>query len=239
MKLTKDARIITAEGNDIGNLNRFVMDPLSKHVTHIVFETRGINRVEHVIPMQMVQQVDEHGIHLRPLPEEEANTLPLFEEKKYIIADESALVSRGMVSDESIHSYYHYPPAPFGESGTMRPMDVNTPAAGAAPFVNPGVPVSGESPVVRQVEQNIPEGTVALKEGAMVMTSDSKHVGNVEKVLLDPRTARATHLMIASGLLFRERKIVPTEWVETVLENEILLGIDSRFAERLPDYHPE
>jgi uncharacterized protein YrrD len=238
MKLTKDARIISVEGEDIGNLNRFVIHPRTKQVTHIVFEKGLLTKEEYVIPMQLVDHVDEKGIHLSALPAEDSEALPVFEEESYIVTDERPLLEHGAVSDDMIRSYYYYPPSPFGGSGTLRPGDmyIFNPPESAATATQVGVPVSGEAPVTKQVDQNIPDGTVALKEGAKVITSNYKHIGNIEKVIVDSRSARASHIMITKGLLFKERKMVPTDWIEEVAEDEVRLSIEDTFAERLPDY---
>lgn len=239
MKLTKDARIYTHDGKDVGNLNRFVMDPRSKQITHIVFETGLLGSREYVAPMQLVDYTDDSGIHLGPLPVDSVEDLPAFEEERYIVTDEDALLAQGFVSEDRVDSYYYYPPAPFGGAGIMRPegMYQNTPP-GLTPHrpAEAGIPVSGDSGVIRQTDQNIPDGTVALKEGARVLTSDHKHVGDVEKVVVDTGSARATHLLLTKGLLFKERKLIPADWVDSVAEDEVTLCIDERFAEKLPDY---
>ena len=60
------------------------------------------------------------------------------------------------------------------------------------------------------MDRNIPEGTIALKEGAKVVTSDDKHVGNVERVFVDASADKATHFLITQGVFFKARKVVPT-----------------------------
>jgi sporulation protein YlmC with PRC-barrel domain len=102
--------------------------------------------------------------------------------------------------------------------------------------VYPGYPGYPERPYVAETEQNIPEDTVALAEGAKVYGSDGEHVGDVEQVFMDAQTDQATHLVISRGLLLKERKLVPTTWATTVGEDEVYLSVDSSFMDRLPDY---
>jgi hypothetical protein len=45
-----------------------------------------------------------------------------------------------------------------------------------------------------------------------------------------------THVLIAQGLLLKERKLVPTTWIEAVGENQVRLGVRSRMVENLPPY---
>ena len=238
MKLTKDARIITVDGQDIGNLNRFVMDPKSKQVSHIVFETGLLSKEEHVVPMQFVDHVDDHGIHLRALPVDDIHELPVFEEESYVVSDEGVLLDKGYISDDTVSHYYYYPPAPFGADGILRPDDtlMGNPSTRSGGVTGPRIPVSGDQGFVHQVDQNIPDGTVALKEGAKVISSDSKHLGDIEKVFVDTESARATHLLITKGLLFKERKLVPVDWVDLVGEDEVYLSVNSSVTMKLPDY---
>lgn len=237
MKLSTNARIITADGKDIGNLNRFVLDPRTKKVTHIVFEHGLLERTEYLIPMMMVERVDEQGIHLHPLPVGQVNELPRFKEDHYMITDERALLDRGYVSDEMVRGYYYYPPAPYGSEGILRPENMyvfNPPENAPMPTQ---MPVTGaEPPVEKREDENIPRGTVAVQEGAKVLTSDSKHIGDVEKVFVDPESTKATHFLIGKGLLIKEQKLIPVDWVKTYTEKEVYLSLDEAFVQKLPDY---
>jgi uncharacterized protein YrrD len=87
---------------------------------------------------------------------------------------------------------------------------------------------------VRKTEVNIPEGTVALEEGAKVVSSEGEHVGNIERVYADEEEQRVTHLLISKGLISKSRKLIPSMWVDSVREDEVRLSIGERFVEKLP-----
>lgn len=86
------------------------------------------------------------------------------------------------------------------------------------------------------VEQNIPEGTIALNEGANVITEDDQHVGDVERVMTDNETNTVTHLVISQGLFFKEEKLIPISWVIHAKDNRVRLGVSSPFLEKLPAF---
>jgi hypothetical protein len=90
----------------------------------------------------------------------------------------------------------------------------------------------------RRVRENIPDNTVALKEGARVLSADGDHVGNIEKVLTDPESERISHFVIKQGLLFKDRKLIPVIWVKEVLEDDVYLGVGTATLKKLPDYQP-
>lgn len=97
-------------------------------------------------------------------------------------------------------------------------------------------PLNDTAPLTR----NIPEGAVALKEGAKVITSDGQNVGHVERVFTASGENRATHIQSAKGqLLGSKRKMLPTELISSVLEDEVRLAVDSGFLNSLPEQKPE
>lgn len=87
-------------------------------------------------------------------------------------------------------------------------------------------------------ERNIPEGTVALKEGARVEAVGGKHVGNVESVLADPRADLVTHLAVSSGLLTKETKLVPIQWVKSLGEDKVVLRVKKESLQEIGEIAP-
>ncbi len=238
MKLSKDAKILSSDGKEIGNLNRFVIDPQSKQISHIVFEHGLLSRKEYVIPMRGIDHVDEQGIHLSQVPADAVDKLVPFTEDEYIITDERGLLAQGFVSDDTINTYYYYPPAPAGAPGVLRPdeMYIYNPPAKPTVATHAAIPETGAPPVRKELDENIPDNTVALKEGARVFSSDDKHLGDVEKVFVDPADDKSTHLLVSKGLLFKQHKLIPINWVTTIGQDVVYLGVDSAFANQLPDY---
>jgi hypothetical protein len=37
-------------------------------------------------------------------------------------------------------------------------------------------------------------------------------------------------------LIFKERKLIPTSWIDTMAEDEVFLGVSSEFLEKLAPY---
>jgi hypothetical protein len=86
--------------------------------------------------------------------------------------------------------------------------------------------------------RNIPEDTIPLKEGTDVMSSDGKHVGDVERLFVTTDSNKATHFVISQGL-FGDRKLVPAHWVKSVGEDKVHLAVNSELLESLPAYEPD
>ncbi|MGH2523118.1 MAG: DUF2171 domain-containing protein, partial [Anaerolineales bacterium] len=150
------------------------------------------------------------------------DALPVYEETSYVPVDEEALM-HSAASAAYAPAYYWYPyPGPI--------------AAGWGERLYPAYPAVPPPGYTVAVKENIPEETVALKEGAKVVSRDGKHVGNVERVFTDPEADRATHFLVSKGLLLKEHKMIPADWVSSVSEDEIHLAVGSRLLEGLREY---
>jgi uncharacterized protein YrrD len=193
----KNANVLTASGKQIGTLERIVLNPDTKVVTDIVIQ-RGtlFNKEYRVVPIDLVTETTENEIHLN----NEADGLesfPPFEERR-------------IVSEADAQS---------GSTGSVPSVIYGVPGMGPAVVPEPA------EQIVTKMEQNIPEGTVALKEGAKVFTADDEHIGNVDRVLADPSIDIATHLIITQGLLVKEKILIPMKWVTMLGEDSVHLGV--------------
>jgi hypothetical protein len=65
-----------------------------------------------------------------------------------------------------------------------------------------------------------------LKAGADVYTAEGDRVGSIERVVLDPETLRATHLVVEKGLLFTKDRLVPVDDVGVATPERITLDPD-------------
>jgi len=215
MLFKKGVDVFSSDNEKIGTLDRVVMDPKTKEVTHIIVREGFLFTEDKVVPMDLIGSVTDERISLQG-SKEHLDELPEYEETHYIPRDATV--------DDDMSTLYWNPPvyAGGGYSGY-----------GQYPVVYP------QSLYIRRTEKNIPEGMVALAEGAKVLAEDGEHVGNIETLITDPKDERVTHLVISSGLLTKERKIIPSHWLGTVAEDEVHLAVDSRLLERLPEYRPE
>jgi uncharacterized protein YrrD len=107
----------------------------------------------------------------------------------------------------------------------QKPEDVPQVIYGSPGFGPMMVPAPGQQ-LITQVEQNIPKGTVAVKEGAKVFTADGKYIGDVERVLVDASVDQVTNLEISKGLFTKEKRLIPMKWVMTMGEDEIRLRVN-------------
>lgn len=209
VQFQKNATVVTANGQEIGTIERVVLSPESKLVTHIVVRKGSLlNKVEAVVPIDLVAEATENQIRLL----EGAGTLeafPPFEEQR-VVGKKTGLdlpAASGSTTPELLG--YPEPNIPF-------------------------IPDPGEE-YVTQTKQNIPTGTIALKEGAKVISSDGKHVGKVERVLADLSMEQVTHLLVSRGMFPKETKLIPMEWVARMEDDEVHLRVDEHQVAELSD----
>jgi uncharacterized protein YrrD len=91
---------------------------------------------------------------------------------------------------------------------------------------------------VRRTNNVIPEDCVALSDGATVVSSDREEIGNIERIIVDPKDERVTHIVVGSGLLTKEYKLVPAFWINSATDEKVFLSIEADFYEKLPVYEP-
>jgi uncharacterized protein YrrD len=224
MQFRKGANVYTWNNRKVGDIERVVIDPSDREVTHVVVDKGFLFGVDKVVPVSLIDTATEDRVTLRE-DAGDLQDLPVFEETHYVHADE--VDDEAEPAPEDARASYWYPPmhtawwAPAGYLGY------------------PGTFGYPQPPYIIQTERHIPEGTVALKEGAHVISRDGEHVGDLEEIFTDPQADRATHLLLSEGFLLKERKLVPTNWIERVDEDEIHLSVHSQVVEGLREYEPE
>lgn len=217
MEFVEGAKVFSADGKRVGTVDRVVLDPDTKEVTDLVIRKGFLFTEDKVVPISLVGPATEDKVTLRR-QEDGMEALPNFEETHYVEAD------LGYVPD-------------LRSAARPRPLLWYPPLG---PWWTMGAYAGYDRPqYVAKTEKNIPEGTVALEEGAKVISRDGKHVGDVERIFTEPQEDRATHLLISEGLILKQKKLVPTTWMSTVLEDEVHLSVNSDLVESLPEYKPQ
>ena len=219
IELKEGMSVMTSGGEELGRVNRFVLDPATNEVTHVVIEKGWLLPEDKVLPFEMVRTTSDEKL---VLSEEigDYDKLPSFEETHFIRTTDDRPGGDLIPANDPD---YHYTPAYYWYPAHS---NVGYPGLGFGHFAWP----AGET------KRNIPEDTIPIKEGTDILSSDGKHVGDVERLLVDPESNKVTHFLISQGVLFKDRKLVPVHWVKSVGEESVSLVVDSQLLERLPSY---
>lgn len=200
MQFREGTTVHTHDGQVVGSIERFILDPRGQQIIGLVVRKGFLLTEDKVIPVNMVGTANKDKVVLYADAGDPDN-FPVFEEVDYVIPDATEL---------SENNNRMFPYFPINMAGWSMPMIAPTP----------------------QKKRNIPRGTVPVKEGASVISSDGEHVGNIERVHTDAKTDEITHFIISQGLFFKEEKSLPSMWVDTARENEIHLAVNSKTLEK-------
>ncbi len=216
MELRDGAGVYTKTGDKVGGVDRVVIDPESREITHIVVRKGTILPKDKVVPTEMIDSADEDRVVLYAAGGD-LDDLPDFEEEHFVPAGNEFITGRGRAGAPM--PLYWYPPL----AGTSY-------AGGVYPRLEMDPGFAGRGRTVR----NIPEDTVPLKEGAKVLAVDDESVGNIERIFTSDD--RVTHFIVSSGMISKTRKVVPVSWVNEIGEDEVYLNVGSELISSLPDY---
>jgi uncharacterized protein YrrD len=215
MQFKENTDVLTSEDQRVGRIDRVVIDPKSKEVTHLVVKKGFLFTQDKVIPVDRVETTTEDRVVLKK-GTENADELPDFEETHH-------------VPIEKVESFKQYRPE------YTRPLIWYYP--GISPWLGKNLyPEYPRPAFVEKTERNIPDGTVPLEEGAKVVCKNDEHVGDVERIFTEPEEQRAMHILISEGLVSKEKKLIPTHWVDHVFEDEVRLSVESDLIENLPNF---
>lgn len=229
MELQKDALIVTHDGQEVGHLDRVAINPRSKDVTHLVVRKGLLFPVDKVIEMTYVDTVTPERITLRP-EVGDPKYLPPFEVKHYVGTGAVTPVdTEGGLG--RIFAPRGYWTAPGGEMGGLGGVPVR--GVPESPTPVPKLPPEGTE---LEVAKNIPDTTVALKEGATVVSDKGEKVGSIARIVANEATGRATHFVLSTGALANELKAIPVDWVEVVQEKEVRLLVETDVIEQMASY---
>ena len=205
IQLQKHAHVLAANAQEVGFLERVVLNPESNVVTHIVVRNGPLlNKEDKVLPIELVTDTTEDLV-LLDTDASAVETLPLFEEKRESSRERSIEISASS-DDPGVW--------PSGVSQVDAPL-----------VLDPDEP--------SETVQNIPDGTIAMKAGARVTAADGAHVGQVERILAEPALGQITHLLISRGIFSKDLKIIPIKWVMKIGEEGVYLNVNKDTVEGL------
>jgi uncharacterized protein YrrD len=215
MQFKEGVDVFTADGKRVGKIDRVVIEPDSWEVTHLVVKKGFLFTSDKVVPMSLVGPATEEKVTLRQ-DSGSLEEMPDFQESHYVLVDRGPETTPA--PGRQARSVFWYPPL-----GGLWPEHMYHRTRKAPRFV-------------LRTEQNIPANAVALEEGAKVRGSDGKQIGSVERLFTDEPQDRVTHLLISKGLLIKEKKLIPSDWISKVMEEEVYLSVSSEFVDGLPEY---
>src|SRR5688572_2475108 len=111
MELKEGMDVFTPGGEQVGKVNRFVLDPATNEVTHIVIQKGWLLPEDKVLPFEMVSAATDERVVLRE-DVGDFDELPPFEEMQFVRAADEEPGEPAPAADPIYRyapAYYWYP----------------------------------------------------------------------------------------------------------------------------------
>jgi len=192
-----------------GKLKYVVIDPDDGEVTHLIVERGMLLKRDIVVPAGWVERSSEDEIVLNATVAD-LNALPKYREVDFAEPDPSYRPLSGHRVQET------------------------------RVWVSPYVAVDGGKPwLLHHVRLGIQDDEVLLRRGLPVQTSDGRHAGVLDHLVVEPKDMRVTYLVVRRGWLWnRQARIVPLERVAAATDYGVRLDMSAEELDRAPLYQP-
>jgi sporulation protein YlmC with PRC-barrel domain len=210
MQIHPGKMVYTMDGEKLGKVEKIVISPVSRSIESLIIQRGLLFSEERVVPIRLVDESSDGKITLK-LKSPALQTLPRYRDTHYI---DSLASDRG---DPGSATLYYLHPLDSEPEGDLLP---NYPSP----------------PIVERSIENIPPGSYVLEEGSEIYDRSGKQVGHVEQILTDPVSHSVTHFVISRGLVFETEKLIPAQWIDSVADGQVNLGVEKELIQRLPEY---
>jgi sporulation protein YlmC with PRC-barrel domain len=215
--ITIGAEVSCSDGA-VGKVNRVVVDPVAKALTHLVVEPGFRQGPSRLVPLDLVVGGGGGGgggIRLSCTKAEFENLEPA-EETKFI----PRTTSFGSFGPGDVLSWPYY-----GEGG-VGDLD----GVGGAG----GMGAERGSPVSRKITYDtVPVGEVGVRRGQPVLATDGA-IGKVQGLVIHPDSGHVTHVLLQEGHLWGRKEVaIPISAVDTTVDGT-QLKIAKQDVENLP-----
>lgn len=212
------ARVVSADGKEVGKLHAVVLDPRDNEVTHLVVNTGphfpepGFGAPELIdVPIKEMADAREEKVLLK-CTRDQFRKLPSYAERRF-----TTPITLG------------------GEKAAPGHTLWNVGIAVAASLSNllTGIGVPAERFRKASFERHI------LHDAPVWRLEPHSHIGDVDRVLVDEETDEIEALVIRRGVLFHEDVVLPIEHVTEMLDGVIHVRITDAEIDALEPFHAE
>lgn len=201
LELEEGAMVRSATGEALGEIERFVVNPSQRQVSHVVVKEGVIFTDHKIVPVELIDHVEAEGPVLSS--DVDPEQLEPYESEHYVPVDE---VTRDRIDPR------------LGDASIWRYPTI---ATGYYPSY-PGMPIpyawAPERTKVREV--NVPAGSEVVEEGAVVESPSGDRIGTLTEVTVTEE-GQLSHITVDVDDLGEER-VVPSHWIESIGDRIVL-----------------
>jgi len=213
MEISEEARVFSARDENLGKVDRIVIDPVTQKLTHIVVRSGIFFPEDKVIPVSDIATATAERINL--VVDTDPDQYPQFEEHHYVPLKSTDEKTVGQQATPFVPAMSAY--AWYGQHGVLPPPHESFMASVAA--------------------RNIPEDAVTIQPGSPVISHDNEAIGEVTEVLAT-EDGSATHVVVRSRGLDPAERSVPITFVDRIVEGSVRLAVNGSVISSLPPFVP-
>lgn len=205
MQIELGAAVRASDGQEIGTVDRLIVDPESGGVKAAVLRRGALLTRDVEVPLDALQ-VDADGAVTVLYSAAEVEALPEFEPDRYVSPP-----------------LEYVSPVGYPATGLAWPSSYGLPASATGE----GEAIDGETmrAIDEEMErQNLENAVVGV--GSQVLGRDGEKVGDVHEIAFDEETGRITRLVVRRGLIFADEREVPVSLIASVDDDFVYLSVD-------------
>jgi len=216
MKIDIGSTVYSADGEDIGSVDRLIVDPETSEVQAAVVRKGMLLPRDIEVPVSSFTRSTNGELGL-DMSADDVNNLPEFAEAMYILPPPQYQLPDGFTAGSM-----------YWPAGTMIGPPPNMPSA-TIPLDTSMDRQSRDAAQDSGFEQDLESAMIG--KGSAVMGRNGEAIGKVAELAFDPKTGELSGLVVRSGLLIHNDRHIASSLIYTVEEGVITLKVD---ADQLP-----
>ena len=212
LELREGSHLYSVDGDDLGVVREFVVEPSSGEVTHILVEKGVFFTDDRVVPIETIGHAEDDKIVLSEGVD--PATLPQFVREHFTLLDDETRTRLNVPSGYM----WRYPTAFAGPFPTY-----------------PAYPMPPGAPTRRTVTESRTREVIAeqkiIGKRTPVLSTNGDKVGTVSEVQVD-EDGQLSHLVVDLGFLSDE-KVLPAHWIEKIASDGVTLAVSNVAVESL------
>jgi sporulation protein YlmC with PRC-barrel domain len=209
--------VYTSDNQDIGAVDKLILDPETGTVTAAVVRKGFLLHDDIEVPADMLTAGPEDTARIDTISTE-VDTLPRFHEADYLPPPAEYLSPFGYPAGDVFW--------PAGYSIGMAGVPLAVP-----PVVEPAEPVwTGDAAVDQEVDAALSNADlehVIIDAGSEVLGRDDEKVGTVHELTFDPVTSKLTGLVVHKGLIMGKDIALPVSLIDRVDDGVVYLKVNA------------
>ncbi|MCC7106909.1 MAG: PRC-barrel domain-containing protein [Chloroflexi bacterium] len=211
MRVELGSRVRTRDGENIGTIDKLILDPVSGEVKCAVVRKGRILSNDVEVPIEAITTGAGDAVEIA-YTRDETDRLPRFVESSYTS------------SPSDYTSPYGYP-----IGGVLWPTGYVGPLPSAVWGLDDDRSVDRDETALMR-ERDLTNAVVG--EGSDVRSYDDEKVGEVHRIEFDTATGRPTRLVMRKGFLFTHDVELPADVIQSVDDGTVLLKLVKEEVER-------